>query len=67
MRLLKFVSSVGFSTPAPRVNTLYRVAECYHDGQLRLVALVVLMIGVIERLVAGVQITATGNKQQYAP
>ena len=46
---------------------IYRVAECYHDRQLRLVALVVLMIGVIERLVAGVQITATGNKQQYAP
>ena len=34
---------------------------------LELVALVVLMIWVIERLVAGVQITATGNKQQYAP
>ena len=28
------------------------LSECYHDRQLRLVALVVLMIGVIERLVA---------------
>ena len=61
-----FVCGIQYSRTACQ-HIIYRVAECYHDGQLRLVALVVLMIGVIERLVAGVQITATGNKQQYAP
>ena len=63
---IRFVRGVQHSRTA-RQYIIYRVAEGYHDGQLCPVALVVLMIRVVKRFVTGVQITATGNKQQHTP
>lgn len=50
-----------------RQHIIYRVAESYHDGQLCLVALASRIVGVVEWLLTGVQVSATGTKQQHTP